>query len=504
MAEGESNGRARWARQDDDLLPIKFGPVSNGEFHPVPHSPVVRETIRRTYRMADENSRRMGISRRQFLNSVTGAAATLFVLAACSKEEAKSRGKSAGGGYGVSKDATTDTSTALEELGGKEFIFDVQTHYVNYDVAEKAGDWTAAFPQERCEEGQKAGNPKVCFTADAYFREVYVRSDTSMSILSALPSQVLPGLQPEDMAFAIDTATRLGCDNRVLMHGGAYPHQGPIEAALASMTDLRKRYDLAAWKIYTMTPTDQHFYFDDHDKSRPQIGQKFIDHVRDIGPKIICTHKGISSIVGSTPELASPSDIGPAAARNEDIRFVVYHSGFEPGGGGTGPYDPKNARPQGVDRLIRSMQQAGVKANKNVYAELGGTWWFLMRDPTAAAHVLGKLLKYVGEDRVVWGTDSIWFGTPQDQIQAMRAFQISDELQERYGYPKLTAEIKAKIFGINSSRLYGIEPITGRCDLSPEEVDAVRASMPPARTYGPTTYAESAAMIAAHQAGYLL
>ncbi len=107
------------------------------------------------------------------------------------------------------------------------------------------------------------------------------------------------------------------------------------------------------------------------------------------------------------------------------------------------------------------MQDSGVEPNTNVYAELGGTWWFVMRDPTAAAHVLGKLLKHVGEDRVLWGTDSIWFGTPQDQIQALRTFQISEELQERHGYPALTDEIKAKIFGVNSARLYDIEPVTG-------------------------------------------
>ena len=103
----------------------------------------------------------------------------------------------------------------------------------------------------------------------------------------------------------------------------------------------------------------------------------------------------------------------------------------------------------------------------------------------------------------MWGTDSIWFGTPQDQIQALRTFQISAELQERYGYPALTDEMKAKIFGINSARLYDIEPDHGPCELTAEEVEAIRASLPPARTYGPTTHAEAAAMIAAHQAGYL-
>jgi predicted TIM-barrel fold metal-dependent hydrolase len=490
--------------REDEPLPIKLGPVSNGEFHPVPHSPVVAEAIRRTYVLADRNARRLGISRRQFLASSAGAAATLFTLAACSSEERGSRGESSGGTFDVPEDATIDNDSALEALGGEEFIFDVQTHYVNYDLAQEGGDWTSMFPFASCEEGVEAGTPKACFTADAYFREMFVRSDTSMTILSALPTPNGLGLDSDDMVFAIDVATRIGCEDRVLMHGGAYPHRGPIDAALAGMDDLRDRYDISAWKIYTMVPTDAHFYFDDHDPSRPQIGQTFIDHVRELGPPIICTHKGISSIVGSTPELADPSDIGPAAARNPDISFVVYHSGFEPGMGGVGPYDPADPAPKGVDRLIRSLQDAEVEPDANVYAELGGTWWFVMRDPTQAAHVLGKLLTYVGEDRVVWGTDSIWFGTPQDQIQAMRTFQISPELQERHGYPELTDELKAKIFGLNSAALYGIEPITGPCALDPADVEAIRVSLPPARTYGPTTYAESAAMIAAHQAGYLL
>jgi hypothetical protein len=127
-----------------------------------------------------------------------------------------------------------------------------------------------------------------------------------------------------------------------------------------------------------------------------------------------------------------------------------------------------------------------------------------MRNPTAAAHVLGKLLKYVGTERVLWGTDSIWFGTPQDQIQAMRAFRIEEELQERYGYPALTPAIKARIFGLNAAALYDIEPIAGTCDLTLSDIEQVRATLPPATTYGPETVAEATRMIAAHQAGYLL
>jgi len=79
-----------------------------------------------------------------------------------------------------------------------------------------------------------------------------------------------------------------------------------------------------------------------------------------------------------------------------------------------------------------------------------------MRDPEQAAHGIGKLLKYCGPDNVLWGTDSIWYGSPQDQIQAFRAFQIAPEFRDRYGYPEITPQLRAKIFGLNATRPYRI------------------------------------------------
>ena len=81
----------------------------------------------------------------------------------------------------------------------------------------------------------------------------------------------------------------------------------------------------------------------------------------------------------------------------------------------------------GVDVLIKSVQDNGVQPNTNVYAELGSTWRNIMSDPTQAAHLLGKLLKYCGEDNVLWGTDCIWTGSPQPQIAAFRAFKIDPQ-----------------------------------------------------------------------------
>src|SRR6187401_1577813 len=174
------------------------------------------------------------------------------------------------------------------------------------------------------------------------------------------------------------------------------------------------------------------------------------------------------------------------------MTFLIYHAGFDTSVK-EGPYDP-NAR-AGVDVLVRSMLEAGRPGN--VYAELGSTWRYVMRDPDQAAHLLGKLLRTFGEDRVLWGTDSLWYGSPQDQIQAFRAFEIGAELQEKHGYPALSAELKRKILGANAAALYAIEPPTTTCEFSRDELAKLRETDGVAfRTYGPETDRELRALLA--------
>jgi hypothetical protein len=123
-----------------------------------------------------------------------------------------------------------------------------------------------------------------------------------------------------------------------------------------------------------------------------------------------------------------------------------------------------------------------------------------MRDPTQAAHVLGKLLRYVGEDNVLWGTDCIFYGSPQDQIQAFRAFRISPELQERYGYPALTPLRKAKILGLNGARVYGVEPKKRRYRFTRRELEDIRRTLPfTHETYGPRNAREVQELREHHQ-----
>jgi hypothetical protein len=109
------------------------------------------------------------------------------------------------------------------------------------------------------------------------------------------------------------------------------------------------------------------------------------------------------------------------------------------------------------------------------------------------------LLVAVGPDNVVWGTDSIWYGSPQAQIEAFRAFEITPEYQERFGYPALTADVKRKILGVNAAALYAVDPITSRCDFSTDELERARADLPvsPA-SFGPHTAAAVRAHLADH------
>ena len=237
-----------------------------------------------------------------------------------------------------------------------------------------------------------------------------------------------------------------------------------------------ERYRPIGFKVYTLYGSKKAppWMLDDE-----RCGIPFLENAQRLGVKIICCHKGLSGLAPT----GSPADVGPAAARFPGLNFLVYHSGYEVPHGDVeeGPYTEETAG-VGTNRLLHSLIATGIAPNSNVYAELGSTWYLLMRRPREAAHVLGKLLRYVGADNVLWGTDSPWYGPTQPLIDAFRAFTIPEELQERHGYPALTDELKAKILGGNAARVYGVNLDA----LAKEEDDLswIRASVLEAKERG--------------------
>ncbi|HVE63187.1 MAG TPA: amidohydrolase family protein, partial [Mycobacteriales bacterium] len=443
---------------DDPGLPIKLGPCANDEYQPVPLTPVVAAAVRRARDDCDRAARRLGMNRREFLLSTCGAATTLLALNACT-EDAAPPGAKPGGSYAIPTTATTEPEVAESVLGGEEFVFDVQGHLLDFTLDPRAREaplFAANLPQARCGE-HDAGD---CFSIEKFLEEVFLRSDTSMIALSAIP--VPHEHDPLSIDVMAETRRVLGAlchdDDRLLLHAKVLPTNGSLAGALAGMREVAAKHPVAAWKMYTHLPGPG-WWLDDHEPGAPVVGDAVIRQAVELGIPRIAVHKGLAG-----GRYASPVDIGPAAKRHPDIEFLVYHSGYQIGTT-EGAYTTAT-RNRGTTRLVSSVLDAGVAPNSNVYAELGSTWWQVMRHPTEAAHFLGKMLKYLGVDNVLWGTDSIFYGSPQDQIQAFRSFQIRPELQERYGYPALTPEVKAKVLGRNGARVYGVEPVARRCEFT--------------------------------------
>jgi len=288
------------------------------------------------------------------------------------------------------------------------------------------------------------------FSRFFYTKEIFLDSDTSVAVLSALPA--VPEKNPlseKDAAETREILDRLGSSKRLHIHGLVTPNIEPLRAQLDGMERLASEVKIAAWKVYTpWGPDRKGFWLDDE-----KVGIPFIEKALQLGIKVICCHKGVPLpfLPAKTYEL--PVDVGRVAKRFPDVNFLIYHSGYV-AGQKEGAYDEKKT--DGIDALVTSLLANGVKPGSNVYAELGSTWRFLMRDPDSAAHGLGKLLRYCGESNVLWGTDSVWYGSPQDQIQAFRTFQIAPELRAKHGYPELTPALRAKVFGLNALKVYSI------------------------------------------------
>ena len=467
-------------------LPIKLDTTSNGEFEPVPLSRANREANDRAHEEASRNAKRLNYSKRQFLISACGAASTLLSFNAANAAAGKK-----GGFFDLPAEAALEPQLAQAKLGGQgEFIFDVQGHFVDPTGAWVKRASPSAFkwsPKAACGLAQRPGpmSHLACLGPEEFVKDVFLDSDTDMMVLSFVPST------REDEPLTIQAADavrrivdRLQGTHRLMLHGRVNPNQaGDLEA----MDELKERWGVCAWKTYTQFGPGGRGYFLTDD-----VGVRFIEKARALGVKVICIHKGLP-FGKQSYEHSQCSDIGAAAKRFPDVKFLVYHSGFV-STVREQPYD-HNARRDGIDTLIRSLVENGVKPGSNVYAELGSTWRFLMREPEQAAHALGKLLKYCGEENVLWGTDSIWYGSPQDQIQAFRVFQISEQLRAKHGYPEITPAIRAKIFGLNGARVYGLSAAEVKKYASRDRVAHERTAYqerpdPHFRTYGPKTRRE--------------
>jgi uncharacterized protein len=192
------------------------------------------------------------------------------------------------------------------------------------------------------------------------------------------------------------------------------------------------------------------------------------------GIKNICVHKGLfpTSIEERFPHLLAYSDVrdvGKAAKDWPQLNFVIYHSAYRYPGGGTAADGwnefEKTGRSSWVSDLADIPAKFGVS---NVYGDVGQLFaQSVVAEPRLGAALMGILIKGLGHDHVCWGTDAIWTGSPQWQIESLRRLEIPEDMQKKHGFKPLggpTGEVKTAIFSGNNMRIYGVQQRTDKGD----------------------------------------
>ena len=465
--------------------PVPTQAVSNEEFIPRPQNERQKQLESVIGEMSAANAKKLGMDRGSFMASTMG-------LATCWLATNKI--------YGATlevAEAEAFEPAATEEKFPKSdyFIFDVQSHFTNgYALNFRSAEFVKNM-------GFKLDENVEAYGFKNFVKEMFFDSETDMIVISGVPGRenqkdkdgkplegkargggILPSWSMSKAAREINS---LAGSTRALCQGNLAPNHYwdrsnnamDKPATLEQMEREVKQYGISSWKWYCHTDpgrSGQGFQVDDENS------QWFIEQSRKIGIKLISVHKGYSYQSRTLGHLANPKDIEKAALANPDFNFVVYHSAIK-----HGPTEPdwKKANeysPETGDFLWHKIL-IDIKNRKpkmtNVYPEIGSFFAPLfIADPAFAMHGMGKNIKAYGVDHVIWGTDCLWWGSPQWCIDLFKRFQISDEMCEKFGYRKITKEDKAKIFGLNAARLYDLDLKKKRNPLPNDALDRLKTA----------------------------
>jgi uncharacterized protein len=441
--------------------PIPTQIVSSDEFVPTPQTRRQREVEVRLKALADELAHRQGLSRRQFLRTAAGMAAAFVAM-----------NDVYGPLFGVSRAEAATPEMADEranQLAG-QFIFDGHTHFLRDDTQ------LEGFVRMREAVGKAGWNPELAgkpqtvedLKFENYFKEIFYESDTKIALISSAPSDVAADwfLTNQMTAQARARVNDLLGSRRMLSHAIFTPGQpgwlDEVERAIVEdQPDSFKGYTIGdnTHKDLSRYP----WRMDDEKLVYP-----FYDKAWKAGIRNICVHKGLfpPSVERQYPQLRAYCDVRDVARAAKDwqmLNFVIYHSAYRFPGGGTPEEAIAQFQKSGRIDWVTDLAEIPDKYEvTNVYGDLGQVFAMTaVAQPKLAAALMGTLIKGLGAERVVWGSDAVWTGAPQWQIEGLRRLEIPEDMQASYGFAPLgpaTGPVKSAIFGENSARLYDIEP----------------------------------------------
>jgi hypothetical protein len=486
--------------------PIPTRMVSNGEYMPVAQTGKQQQVEARIQELADSASKKLGIDRRRFLAGTGGMAASLLAM------------NEVFGHFFDVDPIEMFEPVAYAQAGAPRdlFVFDDQLHLVR--GSSRAGGALRAIAQGPSaggnanpmnargvmdERGDAWGiwNPALVglpmspanFQLVQFIKDVYLDSQVTIGLLSNVtaslvaddgtapraPRNVAEALRGELLTAAQTAAARnfvneISGSTRMMAHGLLYVGKGNLpyiqEQIDRNQPDSWKGYNISNAAKVDDDPNSlmRPWRHDDEEVAYPTFDliQKAYERQRATKPgfKNICVHKGLAP-GPPDPTRGHPGDMPKAARDWPNLNFITYHACIQPA---FFMYDAlqevkAGKLREGVPDISWTTEYATLVAPfRNCYAEIGTTWASsIVTFPTLAAHIMGQLMKFLGPDRIVFGSDSVWYGSPQWQIDALWRFQIPEALRKQYGYPELTEDAKRKILGLNSAALYGIKPVEG-------------------------------------------
>jgi uncharacterized protein len=442
------------------LSPLPTQIVSSDEYLPAPQTPEQRRVEACLKEIGADYARKQKLSRRRFFQTASGMAAAFLAM-----------NRVWGPLFGVSEAEAATPEIADERAAALkgQMILDAHTHFV------RPGSRATGLLQQRNAVGNLLHwNPDLAGKQPTiedvqhagYMKEIYLESDTKVALLTNAPSDDPENwLLTQDQVF--ETRAKVNKEagsRRMLAHFTITPGQpGWLEAVDRAIEVLKPE----GWKGYTIgdflhMETSQHPWRLDDEK----LVYPFYEKVAEAGVKNVCIHKGLFTPAAEQkyPHLrpyVDVSDVGRPAKDFPQLNFVIYHAGFRyVGGYPIGGIDEFNetGRLAWTTDLAEIPEKLGVT---NVYADVGATFaWTCVGQPKLAAAIMGTLIRGLGSDRVIWGTDSIWTGSPQWQIEALRRLEIPDDMQKQHGFAALGAAdgpVKNAILGHNGARIFGYD-----------------------------------------------
>jgi predicted TIM-barrel fold metal-dependent hydrolase len=441
--------------------PIPVQCVSSDEFMAGPQTGKQREFEARVKAMGAQQARRLGMSRRRFFQSAAGMATAFLAM-----------NETYGPIFGISR-AEAQTPEMADERARRlsgQFIMDMHTHFL------RPGTRITGFINQRNAVGRAGWNPALGQKEQTiddlmfhnYLKEMYLDSDTKVALISGAPSEVPEDwfLTNEMKATARADVNGLAKSRRMLSHAIFTPgYPGWMEQVDYALEKL-KPDSMKGYTIGDNTNKDlsKHPWRLDDEKLVYPAYEKFLK----AGIRNVCVHKGLfpPSVEQRFPHLLAYSDVRDVARAAKDwpqMNFIIYHGGYRWAGGGNIAEAWKQFEQTGRIEWVTDLSEIPARHGvKNVYADVGQLFaQTTIADPRVSAVMMGQLIKGMGADHVCWGTDAIWTGSPQWQIEALRRLEIPDDLQRRYGLAPLgpaDGPVKNAVFGGNNARLYDYKP----------------------------------------------